>query len=140
MEIFVVPKKSGEDHKEILKSKTCSFPGCQEIFMGTAKSKYCLEHRKKEYRKIIDEGKVEKKKLDEISNNNNQNQIIKHEFSESVTMVLPCQLEGCQEEFTIKVYPKTFLYPKYCPQHRNSFKRKMFLKFQEKDLKESSNV
>jgi len=132
-EPFIVPKKEGDLHLEKLKRKNCAFPGCKVIEAMTGKGRYCQEHRKRKYRKVIDEGKVEKKKADEETNNLNQNQIIKHDFNDSVKMVLPCQLEGCQEEFTVVVYPKIFVYPKFCKEHRNEFRRELHLKRLEKE-------
>jgi hypothetical protein len=38
-------------------------------------------------------------------------------------MVLPCALGGCDNQFEVKVYPRQYVYPKYCPGHRNEYKR-----------------
>jgi len=38
-------------------------------------------------------------------------------------MVLSCALEGCDHQFEVKVYPRQYIYPKYCPDHRNEYKR-----------------
>ena len=121
---FHVPQKSGDQHKEKLKRKHCSFPGCTKFYLGTGKSKFCKEHREQKYRKVIDEGKVIRKKVKQSVNNSNQ--IFHHEFTEPVNLIMQCALEGCDEEFLVNVYPKTYMIPKYCLKHRNSFKREMF--------------
>lgn len=38
-------------------------------------------------------------------------------------MVLSCALEACDNQFEVKVYPRQYIYPKYCPDHRNEYKR-----------------
>ena len=38
-------------------------------------------------------------------------------------MVMGCALEGCKQHFEIKIYPRQYIYPKYCPQHRNEYRR-----------------
>jgi len=36
---------------------------------------------------------------------------------------MDCALEGCDHQFEVKIYPRQFIYPKYCPEHRNEYKR-----------------
>jgi hypothetical protein len=38
-------------------------------------------------------------------------------------MVLNCDLEGCDNQFEVKIYPRQYVYPKYCPEHRNEYRR-----------------
>ena len=125
MEQFVMPKKSGDLHKEVLKKKLCAFPGCKVEEKMTGRGKFCKEHRKKKYRKIIDADVIVSRKAEEDALN--PNQTIVHKFTDPVKMVLTCDLGGCNEEFTITIQPKTSVYPKYCKEHRNPFKREMFL-------------
>jgi len=125
---FIVPQKNGTQHREKLHRKHCQFPGCKEYFMGTGKSKYCNEHRKRKYRKIIDAEKIARQKAEEEARN--PNQIIHHEFTDSTKMKIRCALDGCENEFTIKVIPKVYVYPKYCKEHRNAFKRERFINAQ----------
>jgi hypothetical protein len=54
---------------------------------------------------------------------NIKNQTFKHTYTEVVTMVMDCALEGCTHQFEVKIYPRQFIYPKYCPEHRNEYKR-----------------
>ena len=39
-----------------------------------------------------------------------------------------CCLEGCNELFTIRVFPKQYIYPRFCEEHRNDFKRANYLR------------
>ena len=109
--------------------KVCEFEGCGEEFQGVSnggnKGKYCLEHRKQKYRKIIDKDKIKKKK--EIKQLNNNNQIIKHSYRHPVVVKAKCQLEGCNKDFELMIIPITYTYPCYCPLHRNEYKRQRFL-------------
>ena len=107
-------------------NKRCELEGCDIEFVGSITSKYCTEHRKSKYRKVIDKEKIEKKK--ELRKCNN-NQIIKHSFNESKVIQGTCQLEGCGKSFEILLIHNTYIYPKYCPEHRNEFKRERFLKY-----------
>ncbi len=119
--------------KEHLREKVCQFPRCETIFYGTGASKYCVEHRKRSYRKVIDGNK--KSEIEKYTNN----QVIKQGFCETQDIEMQCGLEGCVNKFTFKVFPSVYIYPKYCEEHRNEYKRKRFLQlngisiFQEAD-------
>jgi len=121
---FIVPTKKDGKHREKLKIKKCAFPGCKKSFEGTGKSRYCEEHRQRKYRKLIDAGKAEAKKAEEEARSPNQN--IKHSYTSPVCVKMECKLEGCGQEFEVKIFPNVYVYPKFCSEHRNEFKRKMF--------------
>ena len=38
-------------------------------------------------------------------------------------MVLNCHLEECDNQFEVKIFPRQYVYPKYCPEHRNEYRR-----------------
>ena len=57
-----------------------------------------------------------------------KNQIIKENFKTVETFKCTCALEGCNEIFEIKIYPKIYVYPKYCPDHRQEYRRKNHLR------------
>lgn len=119
-----IPKDRGKRKRnEKLKTKTCAFPGCKETFEGTGKSKYCLEHRQKKYRKIIDEEKIRLK--NDLTNS--PNQILTHEYITTEKLSLKCALEGCGHTFEIFLLPRVYCYPKYCEAHRNAYKRSLYL-------------
>lgn len=110
--------------REKLVKKTCCFEGCTTEFESTTKAKYCDEHRKSKYRRIIDREKILQKKQFIIDNN--QNIIIEHDYTSPVEVRLICQC--CDEEYSIILYPNTFTYPKFCEDHRNEFKRLWYFK------------
>jgi hypothetical protein len=100
--------------RQKLREKKCQYPGCGKIFFGIHISKYCPEHRQDRYR-------IRKRTKPEDVNI--KNQTFKHNYTEVVTMVLECALEGCNNQFEVKIYPRQYVYPKYCPEHRNEYKR-----------------
>jgi hypothetical protein len=122
---FIVPQKKGKQHKEPLKKKHCGFPGCSKTFKGTGKSRYCVKHRHRKYRKIIDAKKINAKKIEEEILS--PNQTIKHAYNDPIILMMKCKLPGCENKFEIKVFPSVFIYPKYCKDHRNEHKRNMFI-------------
>lgn len=105
---------------EKLKFKKCLYPECEEYFRGTGFSKYCIEHRKREYRKVID--RLNKKVV--IVENPNQKYI--HELDKPAIITFNCFI--CKVAFNIKVYPSIYVYPQYCEEHRNEYKRNLWIK------------
>lgn len=118
--MITVPKVPREIRSGRIKLKKCLYPECQNLFQGRGFSKYCDEHRQRQYRKVID--KLNKK----VIVTENPNQTYRHENS-SVTMItFTCVL--CGAEFDLQIYPNIYIYPKYCEDHRNLFKRTLWLK------------
>ena len=101
------------------KEKKCQYPGCKTIFYGIHISKYCVEHRKDKYR-------IRKRTKPEDVNL--KNQTIQHKYTTVVEQTISCALEQCENQFTIKVFPRQYIYPKYCPDHRNEYKRERHLR------------
>lgn len=56
-----------------------------------------------------------------------ENQLIPHNFKVEHKRTFVCELEGCESEFEITVFPKQLIYPKFCPPHRNQHQRDFFL-------------
>ncbi len=100
--------------RQKLREKRCQYPDCGKIFFGIHISKYCHEHRKDRYR-------IRKRATPEDINL--KNQTIKHSYTEVVTMEMGCDLEGCEHKFEVKIFPRQFVYPKYCAEHRNEYRR-----------------
>ena len=115
------PKKV---HERKQKSYTCIYPNCGNTFTSKYNAaKYCSKHRTKEFKNEI----YHKIDLNGIKENILlNNQIIKHKFINNQILIYNC--ECCKEQFLIKIFPGTFIYPKYCPKHRNEFKRKIYHK------------
>jgi hypothetical protein len=107
--------------KEELKPKACQYPGCNDVYLGTGFSKYCDLHRQREFRRKLDAINRQKRQQ------NNPNMIYKHENLVADYKEFTCALPGCCVHFTIMIYPNLFIYPKFCDEHRNEWKRKLFL-------------
>jgi len=109
------------------KVKTCQFPGCEVSFEGIGASKYCEEHRKSMYRKVLNIVKdVEKNK--DVSTSpkpERSNQIIVHDNSIATLHTCSCP---CGNEFVITLFPSVDIYPRFCEEHRNPYKRDRLLR------------
>jgi arginyl-tRNA--protein-N-Asp/Glu arginylyltransferase len=110
-----IPKKA---KKQPLVKKNCSYEGCGTPFEGCRTSKYCEFHR-------IQQNRVKEKQDQEHVTV--KNQVFEHDFKSVKTIIQKCALDGCGQEFEVKIFPRQFVYPKYCPEHRNEHKRKSFL-------------
>ncbi|HEX2959168.1 MAG TPA: hypothetical protein VHO70_20205 [Chitinispirillaceae bacterium] len=122
MQIPKIPKKQS------LVKKVCLYQGCGTVFEGCHTAKYCEFHR-------VQQNRVKKKKGQELVTV--KNQILEHDYKTVKTIIQKCALEGCGQEFEVKIFPKQFVYPKYCSDHRNEQKRKSFL---EKLHKQSTSI
>jgi hypothetical protein len=100
--------------KPKIREKKCVYPGCGEIFYGIHAAKYCSVHR---------DPKTRVKEKPVVEHVTEKNQVLEHVYDRVKTVVMNCALEGCNAPFEVKVYPRQFVYPKYCPEHRNEHKR-----------------
>lgn len=107
--------------KKRIKLKVCQEPGCGREFWGHPIAKYCELHRD------IKQRQKQKKEFDSIES---KNMLFRHGYSDVIEVMFQCCLEGCNNYFAIKVFPKQFLYPRFCLEHRNDFKRANFLRLQ----------
>lgn len=110
-----IPKKAR--HPQLIQKK-CTIDGCEALFQGGPSSKYCIIHRDPKTR-------VKEKIAPELVTL--KNQFVQHEYTNVETVIHACALEGCKEIFEVKIFPKQYVYPKYCPEHRNEHKRKSHL-------------
>ena len=97
--------------KKRIKLKICQEPGCGREFWGHPIAKYCELHRDIKVRQ------KQKKNVESI---------------ESMDLMFKCCLEGCNELFSIKIYPKQTVYPRFCKEHTNDFKRENFIRIMHK--------
>lgn len=104
--------------KQIPVEKKCAEPGCGAQFIGNHSAKYCLKHRNPQTR-------VKEKPV--VEHVTEKNQVFEHNYTEVKSMIQHCALEGCNEQFEVKIFPRQYVYPKYCPEHRNEHKRKKHL-------------
>ena len=56
------------------------------------------------------------------------NQLIFHNYRESAERECDCQLLGCPRVFRVTLIPNQALYPKFCEDHRNEYRRRNFLR------------
>ncbi len=54
------------------------------------------------------------------------NQIWLHNYKVETDKTCRCQLPGCSNAFIVTLIPNQVVYPKYCPGHRNEFRRSRF--------------
>ena len=115
-----VPKTVKPKEKMV---KRCKYPNCGEIIMGYGQRKYCHEHSKDEYKKELYHDKYRKQEsvIFDI-----ENQRIDHKFFEVVTRIYKC--ECCGEKFEIKILPRVYVYPKFCEEHRNEWRRELWIR------------
>ena len=103
--------------KKRIKLKICQY--CGKEFWGHPIAKYCELHRDVKQREKT------KKPTEPLDANN---RIFEHEYLEVVEQEFMCELDGCGKTYMVKVFPKQFVYPRYCEEHRNEFKRRNWLR------------
>lgn len=113
-----LPKYS-ENNKYKLKLRICKEPGCGIEFLGNPIAKYCETHRD-----IKARHRRKRKHYDDGSNVPVEMQKV----AESVEIMYPCALEGCDNSFRFTILPKMKFRPKFCEEHRNTFKRDNFIR------------
>ena len=113
--------------KKRVKLKKCQEPGCGREFWGHPIAKYCELHRD------IKQRQKPKKALDSLEM---RNMFFKHGYSETVEVQFKCCLEGCENNFSVKMFQKQFIYPRFCLEHRNDFKRSNYIRMQKKRVSE----
>lgn len=103
--------------KKRIKLKICQY--CGKEFWGHPIAKYCELHRDVKQREKT------KKPTEPLDANN---RVFEHEYLEVVEQEFTCELDGCGKTFMVKVFPKQFVYPRYCDEHRNEFKRRNWIR------------
>lgn len=101
-------KKSNRSSKKLKICKECGVE-----YWGHVISKYCEVHMDPKNRK-----RARRRVYVDVNN-----QVFNHSFREVTEVIFHCDLETCKKPFKIRVFPKQFVYPKYCEEHRNDFKR-----------------
>ncbi len=106
--------KNVRKQKEYMKE--CQYEGCKQVFKGISIAKYCHKHRAEEFR-------VRKR---ETCKPSDTNRIINYALPRASKTMLVC--ECCKQEFDATLYPRQVVYPKYCPEHTNAHRRKIYEK------------
>ena len=102
--------------KNVVKLKVCREPGCGKEFWGHPIAKYCDLHRD-----IRKRTRIRKSPIDPDV----ENHVFNHSFSEVMDIEFKCPVKGCGKLFVVRVFPKQFIYPKFCDDHRTLYKRKL---------------
>lgn len=112
--------------------RKCAFKDCCEMFEIKGKTKYCPEHQDTKYRAVLygrEQGETPVFGLDgNYIHATELNTTKKHTYTYATKVVFNC--ECCGKPYELILYPKQFLYPKYCEEHRNEFKRNQFIRKQ----------
>ena len=108
--------------KKRIKLKVCQYPKCGREFWGHPIAKYCELHRD-----IKNRAKYQKKEFERVDV---KNMVFKHNYMEVLELEFLCSLEGCSTAYRIKVFPKQYVYPRFCEEHRNDFRRANFVRLQ----------
>ncbi len=95
----------------------CQYAGCEREFRGRPMQKYCEFHMDPHNRKRI-RPKPENPAV--------KNRIFLHNFQDVTQVEFICALDGCNNKFSVKLYPRQSIYPKYCEKHRSEFQRVNF--------------
>lgn len=103
--------------KKRIKLKICQY--CGKEFWGHPIAKYCELHRDVKQRE-----KTKKSPEPGDSNNRTYN----HEHIEVVEETWTCELDGCGKTYIVKIFPKQFVYPRFCEEHRNEFRRRNWIR------------
>ncbi len=105
--------------KKRIKLKICQEPGCAREFWGHPIAKYCELHRD------IKQRAKHKKEFESVDV---KNMVFKHNYTEVLDLEFQCCLHGCANTYLVKVFPKQFVYPRFCVEHRNDFRRANFIR------------
>lgn len=103
--------------KKRIKLKICQY--CGKEFWGHPIAKYCELHRDVKQREKT-------KKSPEPGDSNNRT--YSHDFIEVVEEGWICELDGCGKSYVVKIFPKQFVYPRFCEEHRNEFRRRNWIR------------
>ena len=117
--------------KKRIKLKICQEPGCGKEFWGHPIAKYCELHR---------DIKLRAKHKKEFESVDVKNMVFKHNYTEVIDLEFRCSLIGCDKIYTVKVFPKQFVYPRFCLEHRNDFRRANFIRMYKRKMRALSPV
>lgn len=113
--------------------KECKYPFCINRFYGSQFQKYCNDDRCKEIRKEARKKKKEASKLPKTEVNRIVcRATVKRAISmQKKVVTLRCRAKDangkiCGKSFKAVLEVKRSVYPMYCEEHRNEYKRKRF--------------
>jgi len=121
-----------QSNKKKYIDKKCQFVGCTNIFLGSQFEKYCKDPRCIEIR-LLTRKKREVKIDPEVDNLILKSNIYGIRLGNKKMLQLRCRAKDykgirCGKSFSILFEKGRDTYPKFCPNHRNTYKRKLFEK------------
>ena len=124
----MVPNKNASYEKNIV--SICQYEGCGKEIKSSCVRKYCDEHssyylngkekQADKYKKYYDYTCKE----DCIENIEKENLYLVHDNFRCEMVIFNCAC--CGSPYEVTVFPRQFIYPKFCPKHRNEYKRKIY--------------
>ena len=118
--------------------KLCKDPNCQREFYGPAVAKYCEQHRDWSSRNKRSKRTRRKNSDKYVAGRDKVNVPVEVRVQEAVEVEFKCALEGCGAPFRVIIYPyksrQKWIYvrPQYCEEHRNEYKRELWLRLRRK--------
>lgn len=108
------------------KETQCAFIGCTNTFIGPPQQKYCLNQQCIVARKLA-ASQVKKTKPEPDTDNI----IISNgKFKAGTILKIQCSATGpagrCSHDFVVVYDTQRTVYPKYCEDHRNKYRRDLF--------------
>lgn len=120
-----------EANKKKLSWKPCEFFGCTNTFYGSQFQHYCIDERCKLARQ--DNWVDGKKYIDpDVKNIILSKSLFNKKIKSGSAIKIKCRAKNgdnhrCSKTFIIVYDKNKEIYPMFCPEHRNAFKRKRFL-------------
>lgn len=114
-----------------LETKRCEFVGCTNTFKGSQFQRYCNDERCKEARRIL--WVKRKRTCEDVHNRVLPKRKFASKFHNGMTIRTQCgarDAEGnrCGNYVTFVYERRREVYPYYCEQHRNAYKRMLYRK------------
>lgn len=110
-----IPKHTKDCRRK--KWKYCQYQGCDRQYFGYGMAKYCEIHTNPKMRER------KRRVYDPVTLNN----VVIHAHRIVGEMIeLDCGLPGCTEKVRFQIYSRQMVYPKYCTEHRNEYRRQLF--------------
>jgi len=119
-----------------ISAKTCAYSFCTNVFKGSQFQRYCNDPRCNKMRKTSTPRK--KKQDNEVDNRIIPKIVISRAISmKKKTISLKCKAinaigKKCGCIFNVSLEARQSVYPKFCEEHRNAYKRKRYMLIREK--------
>jgi hypothetical protein len=111
--------------------RECAYASCSNTFYGSQFQKYCNDSRCKEMREAA-KPRVRKKDKDADNRVIPKIVLFRAISMKKGTLWLKCQARDasgkrCGKRFSVNLNARQSVYPKFCEDHRNAYKRKRYM-------------